>query len=174
MTEAASRTLAERVAIYRDERAPVFRRDLARFPAAESDDEAIECAALGSGPHGRRIPRLARLNGDAMAGCARRLRAAAAHLRTSESFWDLLLGVREVIRDVDGVGPVYAYDVALRIGQRLGLEPVSVHLHGTVRRSARALGTGFGRSWLWVEELPAELHGLPPRECEDFLDWSAL
>ena len=73
-----------------------------------------------------------------------------------------------------GIGPVTVYDVAVRIGAYLFIEPQSLYLHAGVREGWNALVGGQTRgnvSWQRVgrDMWPQELQQLPADEVEDFL-----
>jgi hypothetical protein len=70
-----------------------------------------------------------------------------------------------------GIGPVTAYDVAVRLGAWLRLEPEVVYLHAGVRAGWETL-TGQrsnGKDILLRNELPPELAALPADHVEDIL-----
>lgn len=77
-----------------------------------------------------------------------------------------------------GIGPVTVYDVAVRVGAFLKLEPESLYLHAGVRAGWIALlplePFGFARRWAGIERLrpeswPEELRVLKADDLEDFL-----
>lgn len=69
---------------------------------------------------------------------------------------------------IKGLGPLYTYDTALRIGFFLKLEPSLVYLHAGTRDGARAIGIR-GVRVVEVNTLPQELQVLAPHEVENFL-----
>lgn len=83
--------------------------------------------------------------------------------------------IEEIAEDLDGIGPVTTYDVALRLSHWLDKEPQSLYLHAGVREGARAIGLRVrGRDRIGPEELNdeigdviAELDGVDM--LEDFL-----
>jgi hypothetical protein len=70
---------------------------------------------------------------------------------------------------IPGVGPLFVYDVATRIGAYLRIEPESVYMHAGAREGAKALGLPFRSKRILKHQLPVELRRLPPDEVEDFL-----
>lgn len=54
-------------------------------------------------------------------------------------------GLHDAIDDIKpfGIGPVTVYDVAVRVGAYLGIEPRSVYLHAGVRQGVKALAAGL-------------------------------
>lgn len=88
----------------------------------------------------------------------------------SSSFHELYELVSNVCSTVYGAGHLYAYDLAQRLGLRLGLRPDRVYLHTGVRIGARALGIPVaGRKSISMDELPPTLRSLSPSEAEDVL-----
>jgi hypothetical protein len=83
--------------------------------------------------------------------------------------------VDAAVRSVRGIGELYAYDTALRLGAHLRLLPRHVYLHAGTRRGARALGLDHRAKSLATTSLPAALRRLRPHEIEDVLciyeDW---
>lgn len=82
-----------------------------------------------------------------------------------------------------GIGPVTVYDVAVRIGAYLGIEPKSVYMHAGVRQGLATLEAAIG--WLTPDEysrkpaykhervplswFPKPLRGLRADDVEDIL-----
>jgi hypothetical protein len=73
------------------------------------------------------------------------------------------------LQGIRGLGHLYTYDTALRIGAKLDLLPEKVYLHAGTRKGAKALGLDWKARALEVASIPDELHELEPREIEDFL-----
>jgi hypothetical protein len=99
-----------------------------------------------------------------------RLTKATNKLRACRSFDALHSFLESLLSDVYGVGEMYIYDAAQRIGAYLGLSPARVYLHAGVRKGAKALGLKTkGRRTLEISELPKALRGLPGDDIENFL-----
>lgn len=117
--------------------------------------------------HQRRIPR------DALEAATRRL--YRANLGSARSFADLITRVSSAVRSVRGIGELYIYDTALRLGGHLRLLPREVYLHAGTRRGAQALGLDHRLESVSPHQLPAVLLRLRPHEVEDVLciykDW---
>ena len=73
------------------------------------------------------------------------------------------------LRDVAGIGALYRYDTAFRIGAYRGLFPTRVYLHAGTRKGARALGLDYRKDALEMSEIPAALRTRKPYEIEDIL-----
>lgn len=69
---------------------------------------------------------------------------------------------------IRGLGVLYTYDTALRLGFFFGVEPTSVYLHAGTKNGARAFGVSGSRI-VSVESFPAALRVLPAHEIENFL-----
>ena len=112
-------------------------------------------------PHQRRIPENVlreahqRLKKCRLDGCA--------------SFEELHDVVQQAIGDIRGIGPLTVYDIALRFGAFLNLEPQVVYLHRGTRRGAVALGFVRKQKTLERKDLPSEFLCLRSREIEDCL-----
>lgn len=117
--------------------------------------------------HQRRIPRAA------LEMATRRLHRT--NVRSARSFADLIARVETAVRRVHGIGELYVYDTALRLGGHLRLLPREVYLHAGTRRGARALGLDHRAESVSPSQLPAALRRLQPHEVEDVLciykDW---
>jgi hypothetical protein len=74
-----------------------------------------------------------------------------------------------MIEDVSGLGELWAYDTALRLGAHLGHLPARVYLHRGTRKGAENLGLNVTGETIEVKDLPDALRSLPPHESEDIL-----
>jgi len=71
---------------------------------------------------------------------------------------------------LDGIGPLYTYDVSLWIGAFLRLEPERVYLQSGALEGAIALGIATRKSLhIDMSEVPYPLWTLKPYEIEDAL-----
>ncbi len=102
-----------------------------------------------------------------------RLRRAA--LGEARSFADLITRVANAVRPVCGIGELYIYDTALRLGGHLRLLPREVYLHAGTRRGAQALGLDPRSESVPPHCFRPVLQRLRPHEIEDVLciykDW---
>lgn len=117
--------------------------------------------------HQRRIPR------EALDKATTRLRRAA--VGDARSFADLITRVRKAVGPVHGIGELYIYDTALRLGGHLRLLPREVYLHAGTRRGAQALGVDPRSDSVSPNQLRPVLRRLRPHEIEDVMciykDW---
>lgn len=139
----------------------------------ESFLSAVERAALAvhDDEDGRRkrFSHQRRLNRGALDKARGALLCASTKLRRAKGFSDLHEAVKDAVAGITGLGSLYYYDTALRIGANLHKMPERVCLHRGTRRGARAMGLDWRESSLDPECLPKELAPLEPHEIEDFL-----
>ena len=154
---------------------PKTTRELQHFRSLGSLDETITQAGLALRPDGKRWSHQRRIPKAALERATRQLRRT--RLEGAASFADLMTRVTSAVRSIRGIGELYAYDTAIRIGAHLGLLPTEVYLHAGTRRGARALGLDHRSESISIDLLPVALQGLPPYEVEDILciykDWLA-
>jgi hypothetical protein len=90
----------------------------------------------------------------------------------------LISRVDAAARPVRGIGKLYVYDTAIRLGAYLQLFPLQVYLHAGTRSGARALGLDYRVNSVSPTYLPAALQQLKPHEVEDVLciykDWLGI
>lgn len=148
-------------------------RELRYFRNLRSMEDAITAAGLARRPDGKRWSHQRRIPPSALEKATRRLRRAK--LGSASSFADLIARVDTAVRRVHGIGELYVYDTALRLGGHLRLLPHEVYLHAGTRRGARALGLDHRSDSVSPNQLPAALRRLRPHEVEDVLciykDW---
>lgn len=154
---------------------PKASRELQSFRNIRNLEEAISQAGLARRPDGKRWSHQRRIPVGVLERATQRLRRAK--LGSARSFADLIAGVSATVRSVRGVGELYVYDTALRIGAHLRLLPREVYLHGGTRAGARALGLDHRAESVSLGQLPVGLRCLRPHEVEDVLciykDWLA-
>lgn len=95
-------------------------------------------------------------------------------VKNTKSFEELHAYVTATCSGINGIGELYIYDAALRIGAALGLSPELVYLHAGTKMGAKALGLDYKKSPQAVKDLLANasvkpIHKLIPHEIEDFL-----
>jgi len=157
------------VALYRRENLPKLQDLLGWYAALPTIEDAIRAASHGLDQRQRRHPHQRRLKKAALELACAALLARSSAICAAKSFHSLLEIVAEVAGTIPGLGELYAYDTALRVGARLQLFPAAVYLHAGTRYGAAALGLDAGRDKLALTELPQPFHGLSPHEAEDAL-----
>jgi hypothetical protein len=130
---------------------------------------AIEIAARAADERGKRYDHQYRIRRTAIAQATAALLASERSIAIAASFDDLLSMVSAQIHQIDGIGELYCYDTALRIGAYLGRFPTRVYLHRGTRAGAMALGLDYRRDALEMADLPPELRGRQPMHIENIL-----
>lgn len=139
----------------------------AHYRAMPSLLTAVSAAAKALMPNGKRSPHQCRIARSALKKAERRL--LTAPLSASTSFEDLHARIDLAVRSVPGIGPLYVYDTALRIGAFLRLTPRLVYLHAGTRAGAAALLGSCNENPVSPSRFPADFASLEPHEIEDVL-----
>jgi hypothetical protein len=135
----------------------------------KSLEKAVEHAALACDGRGRRFSHQRRLKRRSLNRAWSCLKDRMPQIRKCSDFDELLGTIESACADIKGLGELYCYDTALRIGAQKGIAPAYVYLHRGTRDGARYLGLDSGTRYLTLSGLPPEFHRLAPREIEDFL-----
>lgn len=144
-------------------------REIEFFRSMQTLDLAIHHAALAINDNGKRYSHQCRLSRTPLLHAKEVLIQFSNHFSKFDSFHLLHLWLTETLRTIRGLGELYIYDTAFRLGAFLRLAPKFVYLHRGTRAGAKALGLKSTVGYLTVEELPKSLHSLVPHEIEDFL-----
>ena len=132
---------------------------------------ALEKAALAKevAEYDKRLDHLRRVTKTALNQSLKKLKLQSDEIENSENFDKLFQIVDKMVAKTKGLGPMYAYDVALRIGGYLEVYPEVVYLQRGVRVGAEKL---LGRKCP-ERTLPCStftrLKGLNAMGMEDFL-----
>jgi hypothetical protein len=149
-----------------------------RFRKMRSLDEAVKTAAESKREDGRYYPHQRRNVGwrDAIPKATKTLVSASDHFRACRDFEEIKQLIKDLLADTTGVGPVYYYDVAVRIAAYLKKLPKKVHLHAGVLEGAKLLEEdeelpegATKKGFLEVDELPNYLKEFEPHEVETLL-----
>jgi hypothetical protein len=157
------------VRIYIAKIRPNAQDELDWFRQQPTLQSAIEFAALATDKRGKRYAHQRRLKKTSLERARQVLLTNAVAIGKSRSFDDLFALIDAMLEPIEGIGELYVYDTALRIGARLNLLPTKVYLHAGTRKGARALGFDGKVQALEVTALPSDLHVLDPHEIEDVL-----
>lgn len=130
---------------------------------------AIEYAAMGRTPSGKRHSHQYKISRANLTAGKEILLANQEAIRNAQDFEALIETVGDLVGPIPGLGELYIYDTAFRIGVYLDKWPEKVYLHAGVRVGASALGLDSSRPTVEMSELPDELQRLPPYKVEDFL-----
>lgn len=139
------------------------------FRQQASLENAIHTAAFAINHEGKRYSHQYKIRREAMEEAYTELMKAIDEIRECETFDDLLNIVEKVAKPINGIGGLYCYDTAFRIGAYQNLFPQKVYLHCGTRNGARYLGWDYEARTLETSTLPAELQHLQPHEVEDIL-----
>jgi len=148
---------------------PHAKVELDWFREQPSLDSAIELASLAVNSKGKRHPHQRRLKKANLLETKSVLSANSRVLKKCRDFEELFLVVEAMLEPISGIGELYVYDTALRIGARLGLLPKMVYLHAGTRVGAKVLGFDGKAKALEISVLPKEFRRLEPYEIEDLL-----
>ena len=142
--------------------------EMERYKELPDLPTVIEQAALSLTPEGKRHDHQ-RLNPpEALVKAERSLQNKREELGRAANFDELHDLVEHNIRHpIWGIGELATYDIAHRIGAKLGLAPTRVYLHAGTRKGAKKLGLS-GRT-LRVDQLPPVFSRLTAAEIEDCL-----
>jgi hypothetical protein len=154
------------VRVYIERIRPRAQEELDWFRKQPSLQSAIEYAALATNSQGKRYSHQRRLPKTTLEQAKQTLLINAKAIEESRDFDDLFILIDKILEPVWGIGELYVYDTALRIGAKLNLLPTVVYLHAGTRQGARALGFGKAAT-LNASDLPADFRPLEPHEIED-------
>lgn len=144
--------------------------ELQAYRDAPSLETVVRQAALTLLPSGKRDPHHTRRSQAVLDEAAARLLARLDAIEAAPDFARLLEVVTKAVRALTGLGKLYCYDTALRIGAKKGVAPTRVYLHSGTSAGAQLLGfQTHGRVAIDVADLPAPLRVLAAYEIEDVL-----
>lgn len=161
--------LSALVRLYRIRNRPRLIEELEFFAKLPSFELAIHHAALASDQRGKRFSHQCRIPRAPLLRAKALMEGAAHQLRACRTFHELHTRLERLVGGVRGLGELYCYDTALRLGATLHLAPEHVYLHRGTRAGARALGLDASTPFLRREDLPPEIRVLRAHEAEDFL-----
>lgn len=149
---------------------PHKQTELNWFRRQTSLEAAINIAAKAENERGLRYSHQYRITRKAIQEANRLLLEKYDVLQRCKSFHELWQRIKIILETVKGLGELYIYDTALRIGAYLNLLPDRVYLHAGTRAGANAFGiVSRHTEWIDVNELLNILRDLPPHEVEDIL-----
>lgn len=154
---------------YRIKHLPKHRAEIRWFFNQPTLAAAIERAAIAEDCRGKRYDHQRRIPKDALTASFHKLKARETRIRACKSFDQLHELILETLEDVRGIGELYCYDTAVRIGAKCNLRPKTILLHAGTRTGASLIADVRGRSSLTKKDLPRELRRLPPEQVEDIL-----
>jgi len=150
-----------------------IKEQLEWFAQHSSLESAISDAAMAIDGRGKRFRHQHRIKRVVLQSAKEKLLSIESELVQCTSFEKLHALIASALESIVGAGNLYIYDVALRIGARIGdkpgLRPQKVFLHAGTHKGAKALGLDSQFPWLEMNSLPDWLRELEPYEVEDFL-----
>jgi len=133
--------------------------------------EVIQNAAKGIDPNGLMNNHQHRIGYATCIEGARELGKYEAEIKKAKTFEEIF-GITELVkREVDGLGDLWSYDTALRIGFAKGVYPKEVYVQSGVKKGVRKIMGGLlpkGRS-LPQHIFDPSLQKIEPYQLENFL-----
>lgn len=163
-------TLATIIAAYKRDHQANAAAEQRWFAMQRSLKDAVERAALAQMPSGKRFSHQRRIPLPVLKEAQRILLASLDRLEAARTFAELHATAAELVGAIHGIGELYIYDTALRIGAWRKLAPAKVYVHAGVRKGARNLGLDVDADGtIAIKSLPKPLRCLPPCAIEDIL-----
>jgi hypothetical protein len=134
--------------------------------------DTIEVAALAIDSQGKRCSHQRRLKKENLEQAKQILIANIQLIEKAQDFDDLFGLVENLLGSVNGLGDLYIYDTALRIGLKIGIYPTRIYLHSGARIGAVALGFDGDAKTLEKSAflaLSPDFEPLQPYEIENML-----
>jgi len=154
---------------YQIKNLPNHRKETEWFANLTTLANSIEKATMAENCYGKRYRHQCRIPHRVLQTSFQKLKADEESVRACISFEELHTLIKLTLKSISGIGELYCYDTALRIGARLGLTPRTVYLHAGTREGASFITDIRGKDFLGRECLPSELRQLPPEQIEDIL-----
>lgn len=143
--------------------------ELEWFREQPSLASAIELAAKATNQQGKRYSHQRRLKKVVLEEAKSQLLASEELIKGCKDFDSLLKLIDELLKHIRGIGELYCYDTALRIGAWLKLSPKKVYLHAGTRTGASLIGIDPNATDVEMCMLPRVFEQLSPEEVEDVL-----
>jgi hypothetical protein len=144
-------------------------RELEWFRRQPTLRSAIRFAGLAVNSEGKRFMHQRRLSKASLQAASNSLRRNESKIKRCKDFDELQTLLCRLLRRTRGIGELYIYDTAFRVGAKLGFLPKKVYLHAGTRLGASALAYDGRLPWIDVSRLPRELRRLKAYEIEDLL-----
>ena len=119
---------------------PRLQNELDCFRQESTLHSAIKRATLAINSRGKKYRHQRRFEKKTLEQAKQALLANAMEIEQSKTFDDLFRLIDKKLESIKGIGELYIYDTALRIGAKKRLLPKKVYLHAGTRRGAQALG----------------------------------
>jgi len=155
--------------LYRIYNRPHSENELKFFRDMPSLESAVHNAAFAKDERGKRYNHQRRISLTPLKHAKQILSQSLRQIERFCSFQELHFWLAEALSAVRGLGELYIYDTAIRLGAFLCLAPEFIYLHRGTRAGAKALGLKTSGGYLTITDLPKPLRTLAPHEAEDFL-----
>lgn len=144
------------------------------FSEEQSFLDVIRRVALAKGPNNKRLTHQYRLDKPVIPLASQLLQSASEKLHSVQTFKDLFDEVEKCISNIKGVGPLYIYDTALRLGFFKKLQPNEVYLQaGSLKAAKHLAATGqiqkLTSRIVLPSQFPITFRSLPAYEIENLL-----
>lgn len=166
---AAGATAAQIIAHFQRCALPPLNAELNWFASQRTLLGAIRRAAVARGQNGNRLSHQWRLPRQMYPSALIKLTGIAPALRACAKFSDLYVVIESAVGPLNGVGPLYLYDTALRIGAFLKLKPNDVYLQAGALKGAKRLLPRVRTRSISPTAFPAPYSALPPYQLENLL-----
>jgi hypothetical protein len=143
-------------------------RELGYFRNLPDLNTCIQNAALAKNYKGKRYRHQSRISKKTLSIAKDTLLNNKEQIKEMDNFDKLFALIDNLLKPVNGIGPLYIYDTSLRIGSFLGYLPEKVYLHADTSTGARKLGFKNPDS-IEMSEFTNEFQYLEPFEVEDIL-----
>ena len=157
------------VRLYDSKNRPQLERLLRSYRSLSTLPVAIGRAAYALDENGKRHRHQSRIKKEAILAAHRALLAAEKEIDFAPDFRTLYSLIERITLPIEGIGPLYVYNAALRIGAFRRIEPDEVFLHAGTASGAAKLGLPGESSVLATDLFPPEFRRLRPHEIEDLL-----
>ncbi len=157
------------IRLYKIKHYPTHVKECDWFARQPTLARAIQCAAMAIREDGKRFNHQRRAPKTALEQACGELLHHEQRISECTTFDGIIKIVEGVASDIYGLGPLYVYDTALRIGSRRGIYPDRVYLHCGTRVGARRHGLPSKGKWIEMSDLPEPLRVLSASEVEDIL-----
>jgi len=151
---------------------PCAQDELNWFQQQSTLREAVNYAARSIDNRKKRYSHQRRLKKVSLEQAQQILLTDIQSIEQARDFDALFELVDRILKPVNGIGELYVYDTALRIGSKKGIYPTKIYLHAGTRVGAKALGFDGKAETLEKSALLVkypEFHPLEPHEIEDVL-----
>ena len=145
------------------------KRELRWFKMQKTLKGAVSTAALAKKPSGKRFDHQRRIPQNVLKLAEEKLLKNLKQIQSTKDFDELYNLLKELLSEIKGIGELYIYDTALRIGAYLGYEPDKIYLHAGTLEGAKKLRVNTKHGYILKKDLPSEFNKLLPREIEDCL-----